>query len=116
MDDGIELRSILEQAFPYDSLSGPFRGKASVIRFWAAIADSWQLISSRTEAIVQEGDKVVWIGRCRWRNRRTLREFASPRVDVWTVWQGRAIPYFQMFDSTSYARSAGLTDLPAADA
>ena len=116
MDDGIEFNSIIGHAFPSDSLSGPFNGKMAVIAFWAAIAESWQLISSRTEAIVEEGDKVVWIGRCRWRNLRTLREFATPRVDVWTVWQGRAIRYFQMFDSASYARAAGLIDPPLAEA
>ena len=116
LDDGVELHSILERAFPCERLSGPFNGKAAVIGYWAALAESWQLISCRTDAIVEEGDRVVWIGRARWRNRRTLREMASPRVDIWTVWQGRAIRYFQMFDSASYAQAAGLTDPPPVEA
>ena len=116
LDDGIEFHSILERVFPCERLSGPFSGKAAVIAYWAALAESWQLISSRTDAIVEEGDRVVWIGRARWRNRRTLREMASPRVDVWTVWQGRAIRYFQMFDSASFAQAAGLIDPPPVEA
>lgn len=116
LDEGVEFHSILEGAFPCDRLSGPFTGKSAVIGYWAALAESWQLISSRTEAIVEEGDRVVWIGRARWRHRRTLREMASQRVDVWTVWQGRAIRYFQMFDSASYAQAAGLSDPPAVGA
>jgi ketosteroid isomerase-like protein len=116
MDDSIEFHSILERAFPSDRLSGPFNGKSAVIGYWAAIAESWELVSSRTEAIVGEGDRVVWIGRVRWRHRRTLREMATPKVDIWTVWQGRAIRYLEMFDSASYARAVGLTDPPPVEA
>ena len=116
MDEGIEFHSILERAFPCDRLSGPFNGKAAVIGYWAAIAESWELVSSRTEAILGEEDRVVWIGRVRWRHRRTLREMTTPKVDIWTVWQGRAIRYFEMFDSASYARAIGLTDPPPVEA
>jgi len=116
MDDGIEFHTVLERAFPCDRMSGPFNGKPAVLGYLAALAESWELISSRTEAMVEEGDKVVWIGRVRWRHRRTLRELSTPRVDVWTVWQGRAIRYFQMFDSASYARAAGLSEPPPVEA
>lgn len=116
MDDGIELQSILQREFPADRLSGPFNGKPAVLSYLAALAESWELVASRTEAVVEDGDKVVWIGRVRWRHRGTLRELATPRVDVWTVWQGRAIRYFQFFDSASYARAAGLIDPPEAHA
>lgn len=116
MDEAIEYRSVLEREFPMDPLSGPFMGKAAVIGYWTAIAESWELVSSRTEAIVAEGDRVVWYGRVRWRHRRTLREMDSAKVDVWTVWQGRAIRYFEMFDTAAYARVSGAGDAFAAEA
>lgn len=106
MDEAIEFHSLLERPMPDDPLSGPFNGKSAVIGYWTAIAESWQLVSSKTEAIVGEDDKVVWIGRVRWRHRRTLRELVTPKVDVWTVWQGRAIRYLEMFDTASYAMAA----------
>ena len=110
MDEAIEFHSNLEREFPTDPLSGPFLGKAAVIRYWAAIAESWEMISSRTETIVGDGDRLVWIGRVRWRHRRTLRELETPKVDVWTLWKGRAIRYFEMIDSLSYARAIGAVD------
>ncbi len=113
MDDGIEFQSVLERAFPCDRLSGPFTGKPAVIGYWAALAESWELVSSRTEAIAAEGDRVVWIGRVRWRHRRSLRDLVGPKVDVWTVWQSRAIRYLEMFDSAGYAWATGFGD-PAA--
>ena len=115
MDEAIEFRTVLERAFPQDPLSGPFLGKVSVIGYWTAIAESWDLVTSRTEALVAEADRVVWYGQIHWRNRRTLREFTSPKVDVWTVWQGRAVRYFEMFDTAAYALAAGIAD-PSAEA
>jgi ketosteroid isomerase-like protein len=108
MDEAIEFHSILEREFPRDPLSGPFNGRAAVIGYWTAIAESWELLSSRTDSLLADDDRVVWVGRVRWRHRRTLREFQSSKVDIWSIWQGRAIRYFEMFDSAGYARAAGL--------
>lgn len=110
MDEAIEFHSVLGHEFPSDTLSGPFCGKAAVIGYWTALAESWEMLSSRTEGIVSEGDKVVWIGRVGWRHRRTLRELETPKMDVWTLWQGRAIRYFEMLDSAAYGRATGLLD------
>ena len=110
MDEAIEFHSNLEREFPADALSGPFLGKSAVIGYWTAIAESWEMLSSRTEAIVGEGNRMVWIGRVRWRHRRTLRELETPKLDVWTLWNGRAIRYFEMIDSLSYGRAVGELD------
>ena len=111
MDPAIEFHSVLEREFPCDPVSGPFSGKAAVIGYWTAIAESWQLLESRTEAVVADGGRLVWMGRVRWRHRRTLRELDTPKIDTWTVWQDRAIRYFEMIDSASYARATGSFDL-----
>jgi ketosteroid isomerase-like protein len=110
MDEAIEFHSVLERELPTDPLSGPFMGKSAVIAYWAGIAEGWEMLSSRTEALVGDGDRLVWIGRVLWRHRRTLRVLDSPKIDVWTVWQGRAIRYFEMLDSAAYARVTGVLD------
>ncbi len=116
MDPAIEFHSVLEREFPCDPVSGPFIGKPAVIGYWTAIAESWEMLSSKTETMVAEGDRCVWIGRVHWRHRRTLRELATPKIDVWTVWQGRAIRYFEMIDSASYERAVGSFDRAPQDA
>jgi len=110
MDNAIDFHSVLEREFPADPLSGPFIGKAAVIGYWTAIAESWEMVASKTEAIVGEGDKVIWTGRVCWRHRRTLRELDTPKIDIWTVWQDRAIRYYELIDSASYARAIGALD------
>ena len=113
MDEAIEFHSILEREFPGEPLSGPFIGKSAVLAYFTAIAESWELLSARTDRVVADGDTVVHIGRARWRNRQTLRLLDSPKVDVWTVWNGKAIRYLEMFDGCAYARAIGVIDPPA---
>lgn len=115
MDEAIEFHSILESEFPTDPLGGPFIGKPAVLAYYTGIAEGWELISSKTERIVGEGDTIVWIGHVRWRQRRTLRLLDSPKVDVWSVWNGKAIRYLEMFDSCGYARAIGAIDPPPAE-
>ena len=115
MDEAIEFHSILEREFPGDPLSGPFIGKPSVLGYFTAIAESWELLSAVTERLVVEGDTVVRIGRMSWRHRRTLRLLESPKLDVWTVWNGKAIRYLEMFDSCAYARAVGMLDPPTGE-
>lgn len=110
MDQAIEFHSVLSREFPADPVSGPFSGKAAVIGYWTALAESWEMLFSKTEAIVADGDKVVWVGRVHWRHRRTLRTLETPKIDVWTVWQDRAIRYYEMVDSAAYARAVGRLD------
>ena len=58
--------------------------------------------------MVGDGDTVVWIGRCSWRNRHDGKTVDSPKVDIWTFRNGKAVRFFEMFDSLAFARATGL--------
>ena len=107
--DDIELHSILEASL-MDEMRGPFVGKAAALAYFAAIAEQWEMISASTEAFVARDDKVVWIGRAVWRNLKTLRVVDGPKIDVWTVRDGLAVHFLEMFDSYGTARALGLVD------
>lgn len=114
MDPAIEFHSILENRFPCDPMAGPFFGKPAVLAYYAAIAEGWELLSCRTERIVGEGDTVVWTGRVSWRQRRTMRLLESPKADIWTVWNGKAIRYLELFDTAAYSEAAATIEPAAA--
>ena len=110
--DDIALHSILEASLS-DAMSGPFIGKQAAIVYFAAIAEQWEMIGARTEAFIARGDRVVWVGHATWRNLKTLRVVDGPKVDVWTVRNGLAVNFLEMFDSYGCARALGLVDPPA---
>ena len=108
--DDIELHSILEASVLDEQMRGPFIGKSAALAYFAAIAEQWEMLEASTEAFVARDDKVVWIGRAAWRNLKTLRVVDGPKVDVWTVRDGLAVHFLEMFDSYATARALGLVD------
>ena len=84
--------------------------------YFAALDADWEMIDFPTEQVVEQGDTVVWIGRCSWRNRHTGAVAATPKVDIWTFRDGRAVRMFVMFDTLAFVRGAGMLQLLAATA
>ena len=107
----IELHSIMEASLA-DKMGGPFIGKSAALAYFAAIAEQWEMVEGRLDKLVARGDTAVCVGRAAWRNLKTLRVVAGPKVDVWTVRDGLAIHYLEMFDSYGCARAIGLIDWP----
>ena len=109
--DDIELHSILEASL-MDAMRGPFVGKGAAVAYFAAIAEAWEMIEASVDRFVARGDTVVVIGRAAWRNLRTLRVVDGPKVDIWTVREGQAVHFLEMFDSYGTARALGVVDPP----
>ena len=76
--------------------------------YFAALEADWEMIDFPTEQVVEQGDTVVWIGRCTWRNRHTGLVATTPKVDIWTFRDGRAVRMFEMFDTLAFVRGAGM--------
>ena len=108
--DDIELRSILDTARIDDEMRGPFIGKQAALAYFTAIAEAWEMVEARVDRFVADGDTVVVVGHATWRNLKTLRIVDGPKVDVWTVRDGQAAQFLEMFDSYGTARALGLFD------
>ena len=109
--DDIELHSILEASLN-DTMRGPFVGKSAAIAYFAAIAEQWDMLEARVDDLVARGDKVICLGHAAWRNLKTLRLVSGPKIDVWTVRDGLAVHFLEMFDSYGCARALGVIDWP----
>jgi uncharacterized protein len=48
---------------------------------------------------VADGDVVVVRGSCAWRHKRTGKEVDSPKIDFWRFRDGKAIEYYEYFDT-----------------
>jgi ketosteroid isomerase-like protein len=106
-DDQIEMHSVLEPDVPHE-LARVQRTREDAKNYFKALLDDWEMIDFPQEKIVADGDTVVWIGRCHWRNRHDGKELDTPKIDVWTFRDGKAVRFFEMFDSLGFARAASL--------
>ena len=107
-DDEVEMRSVLTSEMPSE-LAGFKTSKQQAGEYFAALARDWEMIYFDAYQFIADGDDVVMVGRCAWRNRETGQEVDTPKVDIWHFENGKATRFFEMFDSLAFARAVGAT-------
>lgn len=108
MSDQVTLGSVIDR-YSGDPMAQTYRGRDGARTYLAAITDHWQMLEFETEQTVAEGDTIVWIGHCRWRNHSSGAEVATPLVDIWRFdAEGKAVSFYEMFDSFAFAQSTAL--------
>jgi ketosteroid isomerase-like protein len=105
--DEIEMRSILEPNVQHE-LARTHSSREDAKAYFKELLDNWEMIDFPTEKILADDDTAVWIGRCSWRNKHDGSEIDTPKVDVWTFRDGKAVRFFEMFDSLGFARATHL--------
>ena len=107
MADEIEMRSVLDPELPND-LAADRKTREEARQYFQVLGRDWEMIDYPQDKIVADGDTIVWIGRCHWRHRPSGREINSPKVDIWTFRNGKAVSFFEMFDSLGFAATTGM--------
>lgn len=108
-DDQVEMRSVLTDEMPSE-LAGSHISKQQAAQYFAALARDWEMIYWDVYQIIADGadgDDVVVISRCAWRNRETGNEVDTPKVDIWHFENGKATRFMEVFDSLAFARALG---------
>jgi ketosteroid isomerase-like protein len=106
-DDQIEMHSVLEPNVQHE-LARVQVSREDTKKYFSELLDNWQMIDFPTEKILADGNTVVWIGRCHWRNKHDGNELETPKIDVWKFRNGKAVRFFEMFDSLGFAKAASL--------
>jgi ketosteroid isomerase-like protein len=80
--------------------------KANVRSYFESLGRDWELVFFDVERIIAQGNTVIVIAECSFRHRRTGKSFMSPKVDIWDFRRGKAVGFFEYFDTASAIRSA----------
>lgn len=105
--DEIEMRSVLEPNVQHE-LARTHSSREDAKAYFRELLDNWEMIDFPQDRLIVDGDTAVWIGRCAWRNKQEGTELDTPKIDVWTFRDGKAVKFFEMFDSLGFARAAKL--------
>jgi len=106
LDEQVEMRSVLAAEVPSE-ISGSHLSRDRAAEYFAAVPRDWEMIYFDVYQFIADGDDVVMVGRCAWRNRATGTEVDTPKVDIWHFENGRATRFMEMFDSLAFARAVG---------
>ena len=96
--DDVTIRSLADGA-PGMEFSALRRGKADVGRYFADLAADWEMLFYHAQEFVAEGERVVMIGRCGWRHKKTGKEVETPVFAYWNFREGKVAEYFEFYDT-----------------
>jgi ketosteroid isomerase-like protein len=98
--DSFEFGSIAQsvQSVPYMTMH---ENKTTLRGYFEGITRDWEMIEFRPEHFVAQGDRVVMLGRCSWKSKKTKKTVWSPKADSFRFANGRIIEFFEYFDTAT---------------
>jgi ketosteroid isomerase-like protein len=81
--------------------SGARTGRDSVAGFFSNLAEEQDSVSFEPREFVAQGDKVVALGRYRWRVKKNGREYGGDFAHAFTVRDGKIAGFHEYMDSAA---------------
>jgi uncharacterized protein len=81
-------------------------GKAAAARYLARLAEGWEMLRYEVEDFIAERDRVVVLGWCAFRNRRTGKVADTLKVDVYRFRDGLVVEFREFYDTAAMREAA----------
>src|SRR5262245_25420059 len=97
--DDIHFGSIAEGPAKVEYLTASYSRRDALATYFEGIKRDWEMIEYVAENFVAQGDRVVMLGRCSWRFKKTGKVVSTPKADSWRFADGKAIEYYEYYDT-----------------
>lgn len=98
MADDVVVYSLGTTASGLDFSKG-MKGKENVRAYFEGLTTEWEMMHYAVDDYIADGDRVVMVGRCAFRSRRTGQAVESPKADVFRFRDGLIVEVREFFDS-----------------
>src|ERR1700722_2267761 len=96
--DTIKFGSLAQGSYGAAYLSA-YQTRDQLAQYFVGLKRDWEMIEYVAENYVAQGDRVVMLGHCAWRNRQTGKEVATPKADSWRFADGKTIEFYEYYDT-----------------
>lgn len=102
-DDEIEMHSALSGDVP-SAVSGVHIRKAEARDYFEGLLKDWEMIFYHVDRYVvgRDGEEIVMVGRCSFRNKATGKVLDTPKIDVCTFRDGKIVRFQESYDTHSF--------------
>lgn len=104
-DPGIKFGSIPRGEAPLN-FAKTYDSRDALREYFDGLHAGWTMEHYKMDEYVAQGDYVVARGTCAWRNRQTGKLADTPKVDFWRFQDGKAIEFYEYFDTARVAAAA----------
>jgi ketosteroid isomerase-like protein len=97
-DENIQFGSIVQGA-PRVAYMTEYKARDELAQYFEGLKRDWEMLEFKTDHFVAQGDRVVMLGSCSWRAKRTGKVVSTPKADSWRFENGKAVEYYEYFDT-----------------
>jgi len=98
MSEDIKFESIADGAKGME-FTRCCRCKNDVLRYFQELASEWEMIHYTVNEYIAQGDRIVAIGSCGWRHRKTGKEIETPKADIITMKDSKIVDFYEFYDT-----------------
>jgi uncharacterized protein len=105
IDDNITFGSLAEGA-AHVAFTARVNGKQQLKGYMDGLLGGWTMKHFTVNTLVADGDRVVMLGSTGWTNKKNGNLFETPKADVWRFKDGRAVEFYEFYDTAGLAKAA----------
>jgi ketosteroid isomerase-like protein len=105
-DTNIAFGSLAQGAAPPIQYMTAYSKRDLLKDYFGGLARDWDMIESITDHFIAQGDRVVVVGRCSWRFKKSGKVVSTPKCDVWRMKDGKAVEFFEYYDTAQVMAAA----------
>jgi ketosteroid isomerase-like protein len=69
--------------------------------YFKELLDQWSMNFYEVKRFIAQDDMVVMQGVCSWTHKVTKKTCNSPKVDIWRFRDGKAVEFYELFDTAA---------------
>ena len=104
--ENIDFGSLVQGAAPPIQYMTGYSSRDRLKEYFGGLARDWEMIESGADHFVAQGDRVVVLGRCTWRFKKTDKVVSTPKCDTWRFANGKAVEFFEYYDTAQVMAAA----------
>jgi len=98
MTDDVKFRSLAEGTKPME-FTCTSSCKSDVQRYFAGLTEDWQMNYYRMDEYIAQGDRVVALGSCSFKHKKTGKILETPKADFHKFRDGKICEFFELYDT-----------------
>ena len=105
--DNISFGS-LAQGAPLATFTAQRVGRPQMRSYFDELLSGWSMNHYTVDHMIAEDDRVAVVGSTSWTNKLTKKTVETPKVDVWRFRDGRAVEFYEYYDTAKLYAAAQL--------
>lgn len=106
MADDVEWASVVDERSPGMEFSRDCTGKTEVLKNFELLAQSWEMERCHVDEFIAQGERVVALGTCCWKNKRTGKLVETKKADIFRMREGKILEFCEYYDTAKAISAA----------